>query len=62
MRRSAKKPTMPTWRASLIRQRAEFLGHVEPPAREAAEAAAAERFNLTEEQWRRRVLQEHLPR
>jgi hypothetical protein len=43
-------------------QRAEFLGRVEAPDRAAAEAAAAERFNLTEEQRRRLVLQEQLPR
>jgi hypothetical protein len=58
VRRPAKKSEMRTWRASLIRKRTEFFGHVEAPDRGAAEAAAAERFNLTEEQRRRLVLQE----
>lgn len=53
---------MRTWRAPLIRRRTEFLGHVQAPDCEAAEAAAAERFNLTEEQRRRLVLQEQLSR
>jgi hypothetical protein len=56
-----KKPPMRNWPASLIRKRTEFLGHVEAPDREAAEAAAAERFKLTEEQRRRLVLQEQVP-
>jgi hypothetical protein len=60
MRRPTKKPEMRTCRASLIRRRTEFLGHVEAPDREGAEAAAAERFNLTEEQRRRLVVQEQL--
>jgi hypothetical protein len=55
MRRPTKRPKMRSWRASL---RAEFLGHVEAPDREAAEAAAVERFDFTDEQWRRLVLQE----
>jgi hypothetical protein len=60
MKRPTKQPETCTWRASLIRQRAEFLGQVEAPDREAAEAVAAERFNLTPEQRKRLVLQEQL--
>jgi hypothetical protein len=40
-------------RASLIRKRTEFLGHVEAPDREAAEAAAVEEFKLNDEQRKR---------
>ena len=39
-------------------KRAEFLGTVEAVDREAAEAAAVEAFNLTEEQRKRLVVQE----
>jgi hypothetical protein len=51
MKRTTKKPEPRTWRASLIRKRTEFLGHVEAPDREAAEAAAVEveEFKLTAE-------------
>jgi hypothetical protein len=47
-----------SWRASLIRKRAQVLGDVEAASREAAEAAAVRRFNLTAEQRGRLVLQE----
>jgi hypothetical protein len=47
-----------TWAVSLVRKRGEFLGFVEAPDREAAEAAAAVRFNLSEEQRARLVVQE----
>jgi hypothetical protein len=60
MKRPTKKSETRTWRASLIRRRTEFLGHVEAPGRAAAEVAAAERFNLTPEQQKRLVLQEQL--
>jgi hypothetical protein len=58
MKRPTTKPEIRTWRASLIKQRAEFLGRVEAPDREAAEAAAVEKFRLTDEQRKRLVLQE----
>ena len=35
-----------SWRASLIRQRAQVLGDVQAPSREAAEAAAIRTFDL----------------
>jgi hypothetical protein len=47
-----------SWRASLIRKRAQVLGDVEAPSREAAEAAAVRTFNLTDEQRSRIVVQE----
>jgi hypothetical protein len=46
------------WRASLIRNRAQVLGEVQAPSREAAEAAAVREFNLTDEQRGRLVVQE----
>jgi len=47
-----------TWHVLIIRKRGEFLGTVEAPDREAAEAAAIERFELTDEQRKRLVLRE----
>jgi hypothetical protein len=49
MKRPVKKPETRTWRASLIRKRDQFLGHVEAPDRGAAEAAAVGRFKLIAE-------------
>jgi hypothetical protein len=58
----AKKTTsaarLRTWRVAIIRNRAEFLGFVEAPDRQAAEAAAAKRFNIGKEQRTRLVVQE----
>ena len=47
-----------TWRVSIIRNRAQFLGFVEAPDRQAAEAAAAKQINIGEEQRTRLVVQE----
>jgi hypothetical protein len=47
-----------SWRASLIRSKAQVFGHVEAPSREAAEAAAVRTFNLNPEQSSRLVVQE----
>ena len=58
MKRSGKTPELRRWRVSLIRKRGEFLGYVEAPDREAAEAAAVEEFKLTAEQRKRLVLEE----
>jgi hypothetical protein len=44
------------WRASLLRGRAQPLGTVEAPDERAAEAAAAKRFGLSNEQRRRSAL------
>jgi hypothetical protein len=58
----AKKKTsadwLRTWRVSIIRDRAQFLGFVEAPDRQATEAAAAKQFNISEEQRTRLVVQE----
>jgi hypothetical protein len=58
MKRPTKKPACAGWRVSLIRKRAEFLGRVQAPDREAAEAAAIEEFKLNDEQRKRLVVQE----
>jgi hypothetical protein len=58
MKHPTKKPETRTWRAWLIRRRTEHLGRVEAPDREAAEAAAVEKFGLNDEQRKRLVLQE----
>jgi hypothetical protein len=47
-----------SWRVSLIRKRAQFLGVVQAPSREVAEAAAVSVFSLTNEQRKRLVVQE----
>jgi hypothetical protein len=48
------------WRVSIIRKRLENLGRVSAPNREAAQAAAAEQFKLSDEQLRRVIVQEVL--
>jgi hypothetical protein len=48
------------WRVSIIRKRLEHLGRVAAADREAAQAAAAEQFKLTDEQLRRVIVQEVL--
>jgi hypothetical protein len=47
-----------TWRVSILRNRLQFLGLVEAPNRQAAEAAAAKQFNISEEQRPRLIVQE----
>jgi hypothetical protein len=47
-----------SWRASLIRKKAQVFGDVEAPSREAAEAAAVRTFNLSPEQRSRLVVPE----
>jgi len=50
-----------SWRASLMRRmrsKAQVLGDVEAPSREAAEAVAVRTFNLSPEQRSRFVVQE----
>jgi hypothetical protein len=47
-----------TWRVSILRNRVQFLGFVKAPDRQAAEAAAAKQFNISEEQRTRLVVQE----
>jgi hypothetical protein len=47
-----------TWRVSILRNRIQFLGFVEAPDRQAAEAAAAKQFNTSEEQRTRLIVQD----
>ena len=47
-----------SWRASLIRSKAQVLGDVQASSREAAEAAAVRMFNLSPEQRRSLVVRE----
>jgi hypothetical protein len=47
-----------TWRVSILRNRVQFLGFVEAPDRQTAEAAAAKQFNISEEQLTRLIVQE----
>jgi hypothetical protein len=47
-----------TWRVSILRNRLQFLGLIEAPNRQAAEAAAAKKFKISEEQRTRLVVQE----
>jgi hypothetical protein len=47
-----------SWRVSIIRSRGQLLGVVKAPSREAAEAAAAQMFELGDEQRRRLMVQE----
>jgi hypothetical protein len=47
-----------SWRVSMIRKRAQYLGTVEAPNEKAAEAAAVAEFDLSDEQRRRLVVKE----
>jgi hypothetical protein len=44
---------MRSWRVSLLRGRAQYLGNVEAPDERSAEAAAAAQFGLNDEQRKR---------
>jgi hypothetical protein len=52
-----KSARLRSWRVSLIRKRAQYLGTVEAPNEKAAEAAAVAEFELNQEQRRRLVVQ-----
>ena len=56
--RSTLKPAskLRTWRVSLLRQRAQYLGMVEAPDEKAVEAAAVAHFDLNDEQRKRLAL------
>jgi hypothetical protein len=59
-----KKPTaakLRNWRVSILRQRLQYLGTVEARDEKTAAAAAVAEFNLSDEQRRRLVVQEHKP-
>jgi hypothetical protein len=49
---------MPSWRVSLLRGRAQYLGNVEAPDERSAEAAAAVQFELNDEQRKRVAVRE----
>ena len=49
---------MRSWRVSLLRGRAQFLGNVEAPDERSAEAAAATQFGLNEQRKRVAVREE----
>jgi hypothetical protein len=49
-----------SWRASLIDKRAQVLGDLQAPRREAAEVAAVQTFNLSPEQRGQPVVQEQV--
>jgi hypothetical protein len=42
-----------SWRVSILRQRAQYVGTVQAPDERSAEAAAVAEFNLNEEQRKR---------
>jgi hypothetical protein len=51
-------PRLRSWRVSLLRQRARYLGTVEARDEKAAEAAAVKEFGLDDEQRRRLAVRE----
>jgi hypothetical protein len=53
MKTARKKPTAPnlrSWRVIIMRSRGEYLGSVEAPDRERAEAVAIKQFDLNQDQ------------
>jgi hypothetical protein len=52
------KETLRSWRVSLLRGRAQPLGTVEAPDERAAEVAAVEQVQLSDEQRKRLVVRE----
>ena len=60
MKPPIEKITVRTWRASLLKWRAEYLGRVRAPNSTAAEAAAIKEFCLNDAQRGRLLLQEDL--
>jgi hypothetical protein len=57
-RKTINSAALRSWRVSLIRNRGHVLGDVEAATRDAAEAAAMKKFNLSPEQRNRIVIQE----
>jgi hypothetical protein len=53
-----KSTKLRSWRVSILRSRAHYLGTVEASDQEAAEAAAVAQFDLSEEQRKRLALRE----
>ena len=52
------KAKLRSWRVHIIRHRREYLGTVEAPDRESAEAVAIKRFDLGQDQRRRLLIRE----
>jgi hypothetical protein len=52
------KETLRSWRVSLLRQRAHYLGDVQTSDESAAEAAAVTEFTLSDEQRKRLLVRE----
>jgi hypothetical protein len=50
---TAKAAKLRSWRVSILRQRAHYVGTVQAPDERSAEAAAVAEFNLNEEQRKR---------
>jgi hypothetical protein len=55
--KKSKATKLRSWRVSLLRQRAQYLGTVEARDERAAEAAAVAEYDLNEEQRKRLVVQ-----
>ena len=63
MKGAKKKPAsanLRSWRVIIIRSKGEYLGSVEAPDRERAEAAAVKLFDLDKDQRRRLLIRERL--
>jgi hypothetical protein len=63
MKGAKKKPTaakLRSWRVIIMRIKGEYLGSVEAPDRERAEAAAIKQFDLDQDQRRRLLIRERM--
>ena len=62
MKTVRKKPTpnLRSWRIIIIRSKGEYLGSVEPPDRERAEAVAIKQFALDNDQRSRLLIRERV--
>jgi hypothetical protein len=61
MKTARKKPTaakLRSWRVIIMRSKGEYLGSVEAPDRERAEAVAIKQFELDDDQRRRLLIRE----
>jgi hypothetical protein len=60
-RTNPKKPTnLRSWRVVIMRSKGEYLGSVEAPGRESAEAVAIKQFDLDQDQRGRLLIRERL--
>jgi hypothetical protein len=62
MKGAQKKPAanLRSWRVIIMRSKGEYLGSVEAPDRDAAEAVAVKQFDLDQDQRRRLLIRERL--